>query len=152
MLTISHGVFKRGGLTSASMGIDQFIDSIIVQLLVADDCKLKPFCVPRVGHCCPLSLEVDIIIDFHFVAPVDCLEARLEGGRNNARFPLFSSFLNGFDKLRQLAIYVLAVCGILDILPSLAFLDFTLLDEECVNFWNICERCRYFRSPPVCFP
>lgn len=128
MLTITHGVFKRGDLASASVSVDQLIDSIIMQLLVANNGKLKPFGVPRVGHCCPLSLEVDIIIDFHFVALVDCLEARLEGGRNNARFPLFSSFLNGFDKLRQLAIDVLAICGILEIFPCLAFLDLALGD------------------------
>lgn len=98
-----------------------------MQLLVADDSKLKPFCVPRVGHCCPLSLEVDSIIDFHFVVLVGCLVVRLECGRNSVRFPLFT-FLHGFHEFCELAVNVFAVCGILDILPSLAFLDLALGD------------------------
>ena len=98
-----------------------------MQLLVADNGKLKPLSVARVRHCCPLSLEVDIIIDFHFVALVGCLVARLECGRNSVRFPLFT-FLYGFNELCELAIDVFPISGILDIFPSLAFLDFTFLD------------------------
>jgi hypothetical protein len=98
-----------------------------MQLLVADNGKLKPLSVARVRHCCPLSLEVDIIIDFHFVALVGCLVARLECGRNSVRFPLFT-FLYGLHELFQLSNDVLAVCGILNIPPSLALLNLAFLD------------------------
>jgi hypothetical protein len=98
-----------------------------VQLLIADYCELKPFSVARGGHRSPLSLEVYSIIDFHFVALVGCLVVRLEGGRNNAHFPLFT-FLYCLHELFQLSNHVLAVCGILNIPPSLALLNLAFLD------------------------
>jgi hypothetical protein len=98
-----------------------------MQLLIAYDCELKPFSVSRGGHRSPLSLEVNSVIDFHFVVLVDYLVVRLESGRNNARFPLFT-FLYGLHELFQLSNDVLAVCGILNIHPSLALLNLAFLD------------------------
>lgn len=155
-MTFAHVIIPCAVLASAPVTINEFLDCVIVEFPVADYRKGKPFDIARGRDASAFTLEDYCIIKFHLVVLVGCLAARppwpelAHGGCRNRS--LFSGFFYGFHKSAKVAIDVFAVCGILNVFPSLAFLDFPLLKQECVHLLEIGERRSNFGSPPIRIP